>query len=587
MRTRTYGFILLATVAIAPLGVFGYLALRQAENTAMVEARAGNLRLARQVAGRLTAYLAGERRLLASVGAAVVQASDDRSARTLLETYALDYQHLHALAVYRADGTLWAGASASADRALVARALAGEAAQSSVRPARGNRGGGFAHTMVVGEPLMIAGKREGAIIATVDLIEIWPAVNAVRVGRTGFARLLTRDGELLAHGNPEERRFVFSADPAAGRALIRRALLSRSVIDQQGRRVVATMAAVPDIDWLVVVEQEVAEAFRSARAVRRDLAVLALVTLVVVLGLGLLFGRTIVRGLERLRVHTRVLAGGDLAATAPADSRLVEITALGQALDEMASSLTELQAEARARERMQTFANTAAGLAHDLRAPIEAVRDAVDAAVASPDDGEAREWLTRVNNRELPRLNDYLRDLHRLAKRGDVQAEFLRTEPAALLDTVVSDFTASPRWREVGFSSSGSAAAIDADPKLLHRALFNLGANAAAACLHKGGGTVRFELEDGARALTIRVIDSGVGIAAERLSGLLAADFHSTERTSGIGLGIGVARHVVESHGGHLDVDSEVGVGTTFAITLPRDQREAKEGLRNDRSTSA
>jgi signal transduction histidine kinase len=68
--------------------------------------------------------------------------------------------------------------------------------------------------------------------------------------------------------------------------------------------------------------------------------------------------------------------------------------------------------------------------------------------------------------------------------------------------------------------------------------------------------------------LWIRVQDNGSGIEAERL-GRVFDPFH-TSKDSGTGLGLAISRKVVEAHGGALDVESTLGAGTTFSITLPK-----------------
>ena len=64
--------------------------------------------------------------------------------------------------------------------------------------------------------------------------------------------------------------------------------------------------------------------------------------------------------------------------------------------------------------------------------------------------------------------------------------------------------------------------------------------------------------------------------AAEQLAAVMEHDFRSTKRQAGIGLGLGVARHVVRAHGGTLTAESHLGEGTVFRVTLPRSDRERR-----------
>lgn len=580
MRARTYGLLLLGLVGIVPLALFGYLATQRSQRTAMSEVREGNQRLAETIAARISDYVRSEAQLLAAMGSAVVQAKDDGAGEGLIDAFTLRYRHVHGVVVYGTNGAVRIGSAPAADQSAYARlagtAVAGASARSEVRPASGKRAGGFAHTLIIAEPLTVAGKRQGAIVATVDLVGIWPPINSVRVGRSGFARLLTRDGQLLAHGDPEERRFVFSTEGAQNRELVEAALRTEVITNQSGRKVVAAGAQVPRLPWVVVVEQDVDEAYASATAMKRELAVFALGALVAVLVLGLVFGRFLVRGLEKLRAHTKVLASGDLGARADPQTSVEEVRALADSLNDMASSLATLQEEAAAQERLATFSRVAAGLAHDLRQPIEALRGACDMFLSNPDAEGPRGLLRRVAERDLPRLERFVADLRRLANRGDVEIAAERVEPVDLARSVVKDLASADKFRGVQFEVVGESSPISADGQLVRRAIVNLVGNGADAVLAKGPkGSVTVEVEQGSEDVSIRVRDTGVGIEESRIPNLFRADFHSTKRTTGVGLGLGVVRHVAEAHRGHIDVSSQVGVGSTFTLTLPRNRERA------------
>jgi len=334
--------------------------------------------------------------------------------------------------------------------------------------------------------------------------------------------------------------------------------------------VLATVADVPGTDWVVAVEQPVAEAYAAANAMRRDLWLLVGIALVVVLLVGLLLGRRIVKPLERLRAHTRLLGRGELDVRIDPRTSISEVRELAEGVNEMATSLAQLEEEAKARERLTTFARIAAGLAHDLRLPIEAVRTACDAVVANPDDTGAVELVRTVHRRDLPRLKEFVDDLRMLSQRGEGSLQSEQVDPAQLVADVVDHLAGYAKWRGTTFAAEGTAPAIEVNRKLLRRALFNLAANGADACGTTGpGGTVTISVSERDALVCFEVSDTGSGIEPDRLGSLLKGDFASTKRSSGIGLGLGVARHVAEVHNGHLSVESEVGVGTTFRLTLP------------------
>jgi signal transduction histidine kinase len=90
--------------------------------------------------------------------------------------------------------------------------------------------------------------------------------------------------------------------------------------------------------------------------------------------------------------------------------------------------------------------------------------------------------------------------------------------------------------------------------------------------------TVRLTDVDG--SIEVQVIDTGTGMTAEQLDKIQHGDFASEDRTSGIGLGLGVARHVAQGHGGILEIASEHGTGSTFTLRLPRIHDHAQQPQR-------
>jgi two-component system cell cycle sensor histidine kinase PleC len=133
---------------------------------------------------------------------------------------------------------------------------------------------------------------------------------------------------------------------------------------------------------------------------------------------------------------------------------------------------------------------------------------------------------------------------------------------------------------DLAYAATGSLW-LDADPRLLERALTNIIGNAVAFSSDGGSVTVRVA-EDGGN-ITVEVADRGSGIAEEELARLLGPVCPDgppqTVGLTGPGLGLMVTDAVIRGHGGHLSVDSEPGTGTTVTITLPvRGPRPAVPG---------
>jgi len=228
---------------------------------------------------------------------------------------------------------------------------------------------------------------------------------------------------------------------------------------------------------------------------------------------------------------------------------------------------------------MNTFGRVAAGLAHDLRIPLEHVRDACEGLAANKDDPAFWEDFEFCRSTELPKLRAFIEDLHRLSIQDAGKLSPRTLDATDLLEDVAHQLRGTPKFNNISFAVESKAGEMVADERLLQRAIFNLGKNAAEACAGNGrpDKEVIFEAEERPDFVEIRVRDTGYGMTPEVLDRIMTGDFHSTKRTNGIGLGFGVARHVAQVHGGLLEATSKVGVGTTFTLRVPRPTYDTTE----------
>jgi two-component system, NtrC family, sensor kinase len=582
VRVRYFGLLLLLAVGVVPVVGAGLWIVNRAESTALSEVRAGNRRVATEAVAHIGTYVDDQIVLLQALGVPMAKSVGLASEQLtrIARIYQIVFPTLRSLDLVGLDADCTEIATARIDDPTlhkrcadpaVAMALKNQVYLGDIKLSQD-----FAPLMTIAVPIEVAGKPLGAIVAQVDMVSIWDTIKGIRVGQTGFARLIARDGTLVGHGNPEERRRVFLREKDPSLATIKAAPPEQGAryLDSQKREVIAIAAVVPKVGWTLVVEQPVAEAFAGVRLMRRDLWLAVGLAAILALVVGLAIGRGPVQSLEAMRLHAREVSKGNLASRITDLSMLLEMKQLAIGMNEMAEELHRLQEDMKSKERLNTFARVAAGLAHDLQTPIESIRGACDLMLARPQDDAAREMLASAARNHLPRLHRYVRDLRRLAHDGKVPLELQAIDPRALAERVAQDASSSPKWMGVEFEAEGDASSIWADESLLARAMSNLVGNAADACVQRRPpqGTVTIRVSDDADkgSLVIEVQDTGVGIPADKLADLMVNDFRSTKRNSGVGLGLGVARHVASSHGGTITAESEEGIGSTFRMSIPR-----------------
>lgn len=272
----------------------------------------------------------------------------------------------------------------------------------------------------------------------------------------------------------------------------------------------------------------------------------------------------VVRPLFALSAVMDRFAAGALDARAP-ERGAAEIREMARGFNAMASTL--------ARQHRGRAAYIA-GVAHDLRNPLAALQ--VSAALIDPDAPLPSEDRVRkvvsVVRRQITRLNRMVGDL---VDASAIEAGHLDLQLSdGDLNDIVRDVTAlfadaSPIHRIVVLSP-GDLLPVRCDPVRIEQALSNLVSNAVK--YSPRGGEVRLTVYRDHGEAVVSVTDQGVGIAPEALEHLwepFRRGGVSTEMIPGVGLGLSVAKRIIDAHGGTITVDSTAERGSTFAIRLP------------------
>jgi signal transduction histidine kinase len=215
--------------------------------------------------------------------------------------------------------------------------------------------------------------------------------------------------------------------------------------------------------------------------------------------------------------------------------------------------------------------NMLADVSHELRTPITVIQGNVEGILDGmypPDENRLKSILEETQI--LSRLVDDLRTLA-LAESG---ALYLKREPtnlAELIHDTVSNFGAQAREKEITISTSlGQAEEANIDPQRVREVLTNLLSNALRYTPRAGEINVGVteSAQGPERALTISVEDNGPGIESTVLPHVFDR-FYKSSDSGGMGLGLSIAKYLVEAHGGKIWAESEVGKGTKISFRLP------------------
>jgi signal transduction histidine kinase len=274
--------------------------------------------------------------------------------------------------------------------------------------------------------------------------------------------------------------------------------------------------------------------------------------------------------LERLASTARAIGSGDPDARAGRLHAGPELDALARTLDEMADRLQAAQARERAAEATRRDLITA--ISHDLRTPLASLRamvEAIDDGVV--DDQPTMRRYVREMRASIDRLVAMVDDLFELAQldTGAIEAERERARLGEVVRSAVAavELQAEEKGLELITALNGADDA-PCSPRL-ERVLQNLLVNAVRHT--PADGTVRVEARRSADGLEVAVADTGEGIAAEDLDRVFEPFFRAdpARHGAGAGLGLALAKRIVEALGGQIRAESEPSRGSRFAVVLP------------------
>ncbi len=273
------------------------------------------------------------------------------------------------------------------------------------------------------------------------------------------------------------------------------------------------------------------------------------------------------RPLRRLRDAASRVASGDYGSRID-EKGPSEVKDLARELNAMAHAVEERERELVRSERLAAVGKMAAMITHEVRNPLSSIglnTELLDDELGEHQN-EARE-LVRAIHREVDRLTAITEEYLSFARlpKPKPAPEPVNTLVGALAGFVRADLAVKQVKLEVDLGEGDPIALIDAAQ--IRQCLINLVRNASEAVASKGGGSVTLRTRRVGDRITISVHDDGPGIAPDVLPRMFDPFFSTKE--GGSGLGLALTQQIVKDHGGDLAVESTLGRGTTFTVSVP------------------
>jgi len=240
--------------------------------------------------------------------------------------------------------------------------------------------------------------------------------------------------------------------------------------------------------------------------------------------------------------------------------------------------IEQLENERQRTERLELMRVLTAGMAHEIRNPLVAIRTFAELLPTRIEDGEFRSTFLETAIDEIEQIDRLIGQLLSLSKPADATSEVIDVN--GLCQSVVRSASAQAEARQISLTADLSELSVSpvGDGTRLHQAIVNLVNNALDA--EPQGGRVEVSTEesdsaDGGRVL-VRVYNAGSYIPPGKVDKIFKPFY--TDKAEGTGLGLAICQTIIEEHSGTLEVHSEPDEGTEFVVELPGGAPDSEAG---------
>jgi signal transduction histidine kinase len=445
----------------------------------------------------------------------------------------------------------------------------------------------------------------GVVAAEADLSFLWEAIGKIRFGTAGYAYLVDGQGNLIAHRDAAlvlKRRNLRQVDGV--KRFLRNPTRSDPTPAHEGRGlmdrpVLVTYAPVPELGWAVILEEPLDAALAKVETLKRYAAGVLAVGLIVGAVIIAWVSNRITGPIRELHQGVKIIGSGNLDYRVSIDTG-DEIEWLGGEFNKMAGELKvfyatleqkvqdktveleETNSQLEQANRSLVKANKAKDeflhvMSHELRTPLnvllgytQLVKDGLLGAINQEQENALYKVIGGAN--ELMNLVSEILSVTGI-EAGKVTAEMFQIQMGELLDDLKSSYDI-PLDKKLTFKWDypSEPRIIKTDGDKLKHILQNL-INNAVKFTDEGSITFTARYFPETKVAEFKVADTGIGIEQEMLPSIFQRfhqlDSSDTRNHGGLGLGLYIVKNYIEVLGGQIQVNSELGKGSIFAVTLP------------------
>ena len=418
----------------------------------------------------------------------------------------------------------------------------------------------------------------GIIAARINLSSIWELVDNIKIGKTGNIFVVGSGGQLIAH---QDKKKVLEKAEVIDLKLINntQSLGNNSFIyfNYENQKMLATATFLEDFNWTVVIQQAEDEAFLLVSRMRYQVFAFVGLIIIIAIVLAYILEKRITSPIKTLVGGVKKYADGDLDFRINI-KRYAEITALANEFNNMAENLLLNQRKLRKAERLAAMSKFASLISHEIRNPLNSMNinmQILKREIEKTDgDLKTKKKYADIISSEIQRMDNLINNFLTISRppRFDLVQHNVHT----ILDEVIFAHTAMAEQQNVKiikeYNEQKIMANVDGDQ--LKQVFHNIIINALQAMINGGELKIISNSVESIKSKTIKIpafriefIDTGYGIASDKMQDIF--DFYYTSKKTGTGLGLAIARQIIEGHNGTIHAESIESQGTKLILEIP------------------
>ena len=414
----------------------------------------------------------------------------------------------------------------------------------------------------------------GVVAFQIDMYPVYKLIqDATGLEKTGETLVVRKEGDHILFLNSlrhdpdaalKRRTYFGDKTSIPAQESISGRIGSGIVRDYRNEKVLSAWRYIPTLGWGIVAKIDLQEVLAPVIELRNKIVIFCLVIIILVMIVSLAIARSISRPIHMLHKGAEIIGSGNLDYKIGIGTK-DEIGQLSRAFDQMAENLKGIQDKLVRSEKLAIIGQLASSVAHELRNPLGVMKNVIyylNMLDSTKNNPEFKENLDIINQ-EIDNSDKIITDL----------LEFSRTKKPIFhsenINFIIKEILNRLRILsniELILELRDDLPDIEVDALQMHQVFYNITKNALEAM--EKGGKLRIKTELKADAFVeVSVSDTGSGISKEDIAKIFEPLFST--KIKGTGLGLSICASIIERHNGKIQVNSEVGKGTTFIVKLP------------------